>query len=43
MVEDQRDIDTDVHFPEETVPLSDETDGTPLLKKAEAWLRMHYF
>lgn len=30
-------------FPEETVILADGTDGTPLLKKAEAWLREHHF
>lgn len=30
-------------FPEETVILPDGTDGTPLLKKAEAWLREHHF
>lgn len=43
MAEDQRDIDNDAHFPEETVTLSDETNGTPLLKKAEDWLRKHHF
>lgn len=30
-------------FPEETVTLPDGTDGTPLLKKAESWLREHHF
>ncbi len=30
-------------FPEEKVFLPDGTDGTPLLKKAEDWLREHHF
>ncbi len=30
-------------FPAETVILPDGTDGTPLLKKAEGWLREHHF
>ena len=37
------DIDCDAAFPEETVLLSDGTDGTPLLKQAEGWLREHHF
>lgn len=37
------DIDCDAAFPEETVLLADGTDGTPLLKKAESWLREHHF
>lgn len=37
------DIDDDRAFPEETVILPDGTDGTPLLKKAEEWLRGHHF
>ena len=30
-------------FPAEMVTLPDGTDGTPLLKKAESWLREHHF
>lgn len=37
------DIDDDKAFPEESVMLPDGTDGTPLLKKAEDWLRAHHF
>lgn len=38
-----KDIDNDADFPEETVILPDGTDGTPLLKEAEEWLRRHHF
>lgn len=37
------DIDCDESFPEEIVLLPDGTDGTPLLKQAENWLRKHHF
>lgn len=37
------DIDCDESFPEETVLLPDGTDGTPLLKQAEGWLRKYHF
>ena len=37
------DIDDDAAFPEETVRLPDGTDGTPLLREAEGWLRKHHF
>lgn len=38
-----KDIDNVADFPEETVILPDGTDGTPLLKEAENWLRKHHF
>lgn len=37
------DLKSSEPFPEETVTLPDGTDGTPLLKKAETWLREHHF
>lgn len=37
------DIDDDTAFPEETVILPDGTDGTPLLREAEGWLRKNHF
>lgn len=43
MAERHVDIDNDADFPEETVTLPDGTDGTPLLKAAEEWLRKHHF
>lgn len=43
MAERHVDIDNDADFPEETVILPDGTDGTPLLKEAEEWLRKHHF
>lgn len=43
MAENHLDIDNDADFPEETVTLPDGTDGTPLLKEAEEWLRKHHF
>lgn len=38
-----RDFFSEVELPEETVILPDGTDGTPLLKKAEEWLKTHHF
>ncbi len=38
-----RDFFSEEALPEETVILSDGTDGTPLLKKAEEWLKTHHF
>ena len=43
MAERHVDIDNDADFPEETVTLPDGTDGTPLLREAEGWLRKHHF
>lgn len=43
MAERHMDVDNDADFPEEKVVLPDGTDGTPLLKKAEDWLRKHHF
>lgn len=37
------DIDNEQNFQEEKVILSDGTDGTPLLKQAENWLRKNHF
>lgn len=38
-----RDFFSEENLPEETVILPDGTDGTPLLKKAEEWLKTHHF
>ncbi len=38
-----RDFFSEEALPEETVMLPDGTDGTPLLKTAEEWLRTHHF
>lgn len=43
MAERHLDVDNDADFPEEKVILPDGSDGTPLLKEAEDWLRKHHF